>query len=90
MNHEFPVFVSLFNGTQEMKAQCLAISPLVKVELDVNQLIMVFRLIDAPLEKGFTSRKVYVLADVVDRFDLDWVLMLDVDMLLPKKYSLHH
>ena len=25
--------------------------------------------------------KVFVLADVIERFDVDWVLMLDVDMI---------
>ena len=34
-----------------------------------------------------TSRKVYVLADVVERFDVDWVLMLDVDMICRKNMT---
>ncbi len=76
-----------------MKDQCLQLHDHVTVELD-NDNRYQLPLDQFSLRECMTSRKVYVLADVVERFELEWVLMLDVDTLCRKNltpwiHSLH-
>ncbi|MGC6367801.1 MAG: hypothetical protein ACON35_07395 [Candidatus Marinamargulisbacteria bacterium] len=78
--HAFPVVVSIFNGTAEMKVRYESMSPLIRIELDQTNRY------DLPLDtysrrECMTSRKVVVLNDIAQRFQPDWILMLDVDML---------
>ena len=91
--NNYPIFISIFNGTQAMKDQCLQLYDQAIVELD-NDNRYQLPLDQFSLRECMTSRKVYVLADVVERFELDWVLMLDVDTLCRKNltpwiHSLH-
>ena len=86
LGHRFPIFISIFNGTIAMKAEIQSICEFAKVELDsTNQYGLPLQ--DIGLRECMTSRKVYVLSDVVDRFEPDWVLMLDVDTLCRTDFS---
>jgi hypothetical protein len=78
--NNYPIFVSLFNGSSAMRDECLAIYPNITVELDTTNAYEI-PFDQCSLREGMTSRKVHVLADVIDRYSPDWVLLLDVDML---------
>jgi hypothetical protein len=69
-----------------MRRQCLSYGDHITVELD-NDNRYDLPLEDCTLRECMTSRKVYVLADVIERFELDWVLLLDVDTLCRKNLA---
>ena len=85
-HNKAPVFISIFNGTDAMMRQCLSYGDHITVELDNNNRYDL-PLEDHTLRECMTSRKVFVLADVIERFELDWVLMLDVDTLCRKNLA---
>ena len=82
---EYPVVVSIYGGSEDMQQRCLDIYPNITVELDLDNQYQL-PLDQFSLRDCITSRKIFVLADVVDRFDPDWVLMLDVDTLCRRPF----
>tara|TARA_Y100001935_G_scaffold255653_1_gene270537 strand:- start:6438 stop:7424 length:987 start_codon:yes stop_codon:yes gene_type:complete len=81
-----PLFVSIYNGTNDMAAQCQLLYPNCTVELDMINTYGL-PMDQFSLRDCMTNRKVFVLSDVVDRLDPDWVLLLDVDTICRQPFT---
>ena len=79
-NNDVALFISIYNGCDEMKQQCLDLFPTAIVELDLDNRYQL-PIDQYSISECMAVRKGYVLADVCDRFQIDWALMLDVDLL---------
>ncbi|MEC8678379.1 MAG: hypothetical protein VXX85_05960 [Candidatus Margulisiibacteriota bacterium] len=84
--NRFPMFISIYKGTSEMRDRCHEIYPNCIVELDCDNRY------ELPVDQHKVSdcmavRKGYVLSYVCDFYNPEWVLMLDVDVLCRKNLN---
>lgn len=81
--NRLPIFISIYEGSIQMRDRCQQIYPNCIVELDCENRY------ELPVDQYKVSecmavRKGYVLSYVCDFYKPEWVLMLDVDLICRK------